>query len=34
MKVAAYFPNENDFTIKPKFVTRMNDDYTFYVWEF
>lgn len=34
MKVADYFPNENDFKYKPRFVARMQNDYTFYVWEF
>jgi hypothetical protein len=34
MKIASYFPNEDDFKYKPKFVSRMKNDYTFYVWEF
>ena len=34
MKIAAHFPNENDFAIKPKFVAHMHGDYSFYVWEF
>ena len=34
MKIASYFPNEDDFKYKPKFITRMKNDYTFYVWEF
>ena len=34
MKIAAYFPNENDFLFKPKFIAHMSGNYTFYVWEF
>jgi hypothetical protein len=34
MKIANYFPSENDFKYKPKFIARMKNDYTFYVWEF
>ncbi len=34
MKIANYFPSEDDFKYKPKFIARMKNDYTFYVWEF
>ena len=34
MKIADYFPNENDFKYKPKFTAHIHGGYTFYVWEF
>ena len=34
MRIAAYFPNEDNFKIKPKFVWHPGNDYSFYVWEF
>ena len=34
MRVADYFPSENDFAIKPKFVWHPGNDYSFYVWDF
>lgn len=34
MRIAAYFPNENDFLIKPTLVIPVDEQHTFYVWKF